>query len=76
MNSWRRRSQRKPAARHVGRQSASYQRYNPAFAIAGKFTDAVDPTKQDGAVRTLAEMTPEQRAEMERLYGTGPGRKP
>lgn len=42
--------------------------YNPAFEIARRYAAAVDPMKSSGRVTTLAQMSPEKRAEMERLY--------
>lgn len=41
---------------------------SPSLAIAKAIRDALNPTKQPSRVRTLADMTPEEREEMRRLY--------
>lgn len=41
----------------------------PARALGGSIADALDPVKAPSKVRTLADMSPEERAEMARLYG-------
>ena len=40
-----------------------------------ELADALDPSKAPSRVRTLAEMTPEERAEMQRLYGARPNER-
>lgn len=45
---------------------------SPAGGIAKAIRDALDPVKAPGKCKTFAEMTPEERDEMERLYGEGP----
>lgn len=42
---------------------------DPARIIAKQISAALDPAKAPGKVRRLADMTPEERAELERLYG-------
>lgn len=45
------------------------QFYNASHSIGNAITNALDPTRANGKVRTLADMTPEERAELERQYG-------
>lgn len=45
---------------------------DPAHAIARQITEALRPELAPSAVQTLATITPEKRAEMDRLYGKGP----
>ena len=42
---------------------------NPANTLARAISNALDPDKAPGKVRTLADMSEEERAEMQRLYG-------
>ena len=54
----------------VGQAHSSYSR-NPVEGIAKSIRDALDPVKAPGKVKTFAEMTPEEQAEMKRLYERG-----
>lgn len=38
--------------------------------VRERYADAIDPTKAPSRVKRLKDMSPEQRAEMEKLYGT------
>jgi hypothetical protein len=42
---------------------------DPAAVLANRISDALDPSQANGRVTRLSEMSPEKRAEMERLYG-------
>jgi len=46
--------------------------HDPARSIAESIRDALDPVKQPSKVKTLADMTAAERAEMQRMYGGGP----
>jgi hypothetical protein len=37
--------------------------------LAQRLKEALDPTKQPGKVKTLKDMTPAERREMQQLYG-------
>ena len=53
----------------IGRIRSTYSnKDDPARAIGKAINDALDPVKAPSKVRTLADMTLEERAEMERLY--------
>ena len=41
----------------------------PAIGLSHGINDAMDPATAPGKVRTLADMSEEERAEMQRLYG-------
>lgn len=43
--------------------------YTPGFQIAKSIRDALDPTKASGKVKTLTDMTEEEKAALEKLYG-------
>ena len=43
--------------------------YSPAEAVGRAIRDSLDPVQAPGKVTTLSQMSPERRAEMERLYG-------
>lgn len=43
--------------------------YTPEYNIAKKIRDALDPIKAPGKVKTLADMTLEERVALERQYG-------
>lgn len=49
----------------IGRRS----RTAPGYVVAEAIRDALDPASAPGKVTCLADMPPEKRAEMERLYG-------
>lgn len=57
-------------ARHSG-----YDAGSPALAIGAAIRAALDPARAPKPVKSLATMTDEERAEMQRLYGAGPKRK-
>lgn len=59
---------------HARRAGALIQR-DPRYAIATSITEALDPGRAPGKVRTLADMTPEEREEMAKLYGKAGSRK-
>lgn len=42
---------------------------DPTRILARSIRDALDPAKVPSRVKTLSEMTPEEKAEMQRLYG-------
>lgn len=43
---------------------------DPRMALQLAIKDALDPTKMDGPVRALKDMSPEERAAIEKQYGT------
>lgn len=45
---------------------------DPHYVLAEKLTEALDPVRAPGEVKTLADMTQEERAEMARLYARKP----
>jgi hypothetical protein len=48
---------------------------NPVhYVLRCRLADALDPARQPGPVRTLKDMTPEERADLERRYGAKVGR--
>lgn len=52
-------------ARHGG---AGGMAQDPRWSAARRIAEALDPTTAPGRVRTLADMTPEERAKMLALY--------
>lgn len=44
-------------------------RYTPGFQIAKAIRDALDPVRAPGKVKTLADMSEEEKRELEKLYG-------
>ena len=52
--------------------SGSLASRSPLLGIAKAINHALDPNRTPKPVKTLADMTPEERDEMERLYGNGP----
>lgn len=43
--------------------------HDPRLGIAKAISEALDPSNRRQECRTFADMTPEERAEMQRLYG-------
>lgn len=57
----------------MGNHKARTRSYeSPMAALGRELAEATDPRTLPGKVRTLADMTPEERAEMLRLYATLP----
>lgn len=62
----------KSAMRRAGLRSGMGMHRAANYVIADRIVEALDTTTAPGKVRTLADMTPEERAKMLRLYAKPP----
>lgn len=67
-----RKSYQAGAFRRAGSPPGTSLHRSESYSYAERIAAALDPTAAPGKVRTLADMTPEERAEMVRLYAKPP----